>query len=948
MASCYTEPSTLTWIQDEDEEEKETKSPQMSSSDESDELEPEPSLAPVVRRKVSFADAFGLDLVSVKEFDNRVESAEGRKGEEYHLSCIFNVPASDEELKLRLQQNKLELESIELLPGSTTIRGTVRVLNLSYHKVVYVHTTLDGWQSHFDQLAEYVPGSSDGETDRFSFQLTLMPPFPLDGARVEFCLCYESRSGIFWANNGGMNYVLFYHQRRGRALKEKEGGKERETEENDQKGKKSCLKAIKNGSCAESKPTDMSSEHSEQESNRSVETKKWKIQQTAESRSGDTLQESCKTLAERRNRRRAAKLAYLQDYLSHRETEVQLVQPSDQEKSKRDLNVILPMPQHSIPVMADTSSTLQVCCRKEQNGNTSLILPNHQIPLLPQDWGKNISSTSPSHTNIHEIISGTRLDVLEKEQTDYMSIELPNDAWKAFLNGRDSLDNHNNALDQNCLLCVAGSNASQPSNTEYDVSNIGENILSVWNSQEGAVIHGNGSHQCFKAMETLESDPAKLSQALDPSHIIELLSYKCPEKAQISSKANAVQKSETMWIQLRPGVTEDTHEGRRVSESPFSEDELMLLTKPGQTAKVKDAIDPLNSKPGHSVLLEECASSTGFLNIEMKVKGGTHRVVQDTLTFTGIRNEPFTDSRESLKRQHIHESGEPKKKKEHIREENDNESQMKRISWSEYSEEALVVLESRLKEDDEEPSHLKGGNTEIWISSRKSVVCDEGKPQTECLNRGEEEAVCYEIEKKGLSDSSERQGEEISSVENIADRESENGLKTKGQRMYGRQSEADDYIDKALHREQHKLLSSPETCPHTHNLCITSQTNSPSGHFTWSEGELLFPAPHTGFENKETLRYRVAHDLQDPCVTTDCSFSRTTSPSMSSWLLVCWAKISTLSYIAGALLCAILFVIFATAYLHDLPVCLAIYLLSVYWWCRQGMKKNVTTADSVD
>lgn len=244
MASCYTELPTLSeWKPDEDEEE--PKSPQRSSSDESEESEPEPPLASVGRRRVSFADAFGLDLVSVKEFDNRLERAEGREGDEFYLSCIFSVPASDEELALRLHQNKLELESIELLPGSTTIRGTVRVLNLSYHKAVYVRTTLDGWQSHFDQLAEYVPGSSDGETDRFSFQLTLMPPFPPDGVRVEFCLCYESSTGIFWANNGAMNYVLFCHQRGGQALKEKEGGKERDFEENNQKGKKSCLKANK-------------------------------------------------------------------------------------------------------------------------------------------------------------------------------------------------------------------------------------------------------------------------------------------------------------------------------------------------------------------------------------------------------------------------------------------------------------------------------------------------------------------------------------------------------------------------------------------------------------------------------------------------------------------------------------------------------------------------------
>ncbi|MCJ8743340.1 hypothetical protein PDJAM_G00092840 [Pangasius djambal] len=722
MASCYTEPSTLsTWIQDEDEEEKEPNSPQRSSSDESEESEPEPSLASVVRRKVSFADAFGLDLVSVKEFDNRVESAEGREIEEYHLSCIFSIPASDEELELRLWQKKLELESIELLPGSTTIRGTVRVLNLSYHKLVYVRITLDGWQSHFDQQAEYVPGSSDGETDRFSFQLTLMPPFPPNGARVEFCLCYESSTGIFWANNGGMNYVLFCHKRGRRALKEKEGGKERETEENDQKGKKSCLKAIKKGSCAESKPTDKNSELSEQESSRSVENKKGKTQHKAESRSRDVLEESCKTLTERRNRRRAAQLAHLQDYFSNRDTEVQLGQ-----SSKRDLNVVLPMPQHSVPVMTDTSSTLQVCSRKEQNGNTSSILPDPQIPLLPLDWGRNISSPPLSHPNTSEIISGTRPDALEKERTEDVSTELSNDAWKAFLSGTDSIDNQNNALNQKCLLYIGGSNDSQPSNTEYDVSNIGDKVLSVWSTQECAVTSGNGSRQCFTAMETLESDPAKLSHALDPSHISEVLSYKYPEKAQIISEPHTVQESESIWAQWTPGFTEAPHDRHMLSERPFSEDEPMLLTNPGETAHAEDATESLYSKSGNGVLLEECASSTGFLDTEMR-----------------------------------------------------------------------------------------------------------------------------------------------------------------------------------------------------------------------------------GFESEETLRYRVAQDLQDPGVGIEFpgSFSRTASPSvgtMSSWLLVCWAKISTLSYITGAFMCAILFVIFVTAYLHDFPVCLAIYLLSACWWCRQGMKKHVATADSVD
>lgn len=230
----------------------------VSIEDESEEVEPEPPPA-AVRRKVSFADAFGLDLVSVKEFDHRDSSvsddlaalvrAECKVGEEYYLSCLFAPPASDHELETRLQDQTLELESIELLPGSTTIRGIIRVLNLCFHKAVYVHTSLDGWQSHFDLLAEYVPGSSDGETDRFSFWLMLTPPLEAEGTRVEFCLRYESAVGTFWANNRGMNYVLFCHQRRRTDAKEKgreeERDKDKLLEENNRRGIRSCLKTIR-------------------------------------------------------------------------------------------------------------------------------------------------------------------------------------------------------------------------------------------------------------------------------------------------------------------------------------------------------------------------------------------------------------------------------------------------------------------------------------------------------------------------------------------------------------------------------------------------------------------------------------------------------------------------------------------------------------------------------
>lgn len=251
-------PDTRTWgsrnIKEggvREEEERGSLPPQKSAMDELDESdgsEPEPPA--VICRKVSFADAFGLDLVYVKEFDSTdptgAEVADPpdaevkvKEPDEYFLSSLFTVPSSPEELEQRLQDQKLELESIELLPGTTVLRGIVRVVNLCYNKSLYIRITLDSWKTNFDLLAEYVPGSSDGTTDRFAFRLTLVPPFEMEGTKVEFCLRYETSVGTFWANNSDMNYVLFCHKKGGRDLIEMEPQLE---EVNNWREKRSCLK----------------------------------------------------------------------------------------------------------------------------------------------------------------------------------------------------------------------------------------------------------------------------------------------------------------------------------------------------------------------------------------------------------------------------------------------------------------------------------------------------------------------------------------------------------------------------------------------------------------------------------------------------------------------------------------------------------------------------------
>ncbi|XP_055276818.1 protein phosphatase 1 regulatory subunit 3A [Moschus berezovskii] len=196
-------------------------------------------------RRVSFADTFGFNLVSVKEFDSW-ELPSGstdfdlRKDvfhtEEYVLSPQFGLPSSKEDLMQQLQVQKAILESTEYPPGSTSMKGIIRVLNISFEKLVYVRMSLDDWQTYYDILAEYIPNSCDGETDQFSFKITLVPPYQKDGSKVEFCIRYETSVGTFWSNNNGTNYVLICQK------KEQELEPEKLPEDVPNRQIKGCLK----------------------------------------------------------------------------------------------------------------------------------------------------------------------------------------------------------------------------------------------------------------------------------------------------------------------------------------------------------------------------------------------------------------------------------------------------------------------------------------------------------------------------------------------------------------------------------------------------------------------------------------------------------------------------------------------------------------------------------
>ncbi|XP_076859951.1 uncharacterized protein LOC143512966 [Brachyhypopomus gauderio] len=173
-------------------------------------------------RRVSFADTTGSDLVDVREFvpfdsddedDARWEEEETKYHEAYH-EPTFRLwpefqPLTGTELTLAVRTNKVEVESLTPVPGEPlSFEGMIRVLNISFHKSVYVRSTMDGWISYFDYPSEYVQGSNDGDTDRFSFRLSFAEPYLFNGARIDFVVRYETSDGEFWANNSGRNYSV--------------------------------------------------------------------------------------------------------------------------------------------------------------------------------------------------------------------------------------------------------------------------------------------------------------------------------------------------------------------------------------------------------------------------------------------------------------------------------------------------------------------------------------------------------------------------------------------------------------------------------------------------------------------------------------------------------------------------------------------------------------------
>lgn len=175
------------------------------------------------QRRVSFADATGGELVDVREFaafdsgddeDNADWEEEEAKCRRTYLQPIYRLwpefqARVGSDLTLALHSNKVEVEKVMAVQDDPlAFDALICVLNVSYHKRVYVRSTTDGWITHSDSAAEYVQGSNDGDTDKFSARLSFAEPYLFNGARIDFVVRYETSDGEFWANNSGRNYSV--------------------------------------------------------------------------------------------------------------------------------------------------------------------------------------------------------------------------------------------------------------------------------------------------------------------------------------------------------------------------------------------------------------------------------------------------------------------------------------------------------------------------------------------------------------------------------------------------------------------------------------------------------------------------------------------------------------------------------------------------------------------
>jgi len=207
-----------------------------------------PPGTPGRKKIVRFADVLGLDLADVRTFLDEIpkipksayrdldypldsfslsshispsSTAFGSRGPSTNNSAsdtntvqlskllvpTFHQPVSRPDFFDRIRDHKVLLENA-FLSDHFTIKGAVRVMNLDFHKSVYIRYTLDEWKTFTDFQATYVNGSCDGFSDKFEFSIKLNPDLIEMGSRVIMAARFHCKGEQFWDSNYGQNYLF--------------------------------------------------------------------------------------------------------------------------------------------------------------------------------------------------------------------------------------------------------------------------------------------------------------------------------------------------------------------------------------------------------------------------------------------------------------------------------------------------------------------------------------------------------------------------------------------------------------------------------------------------------------------------------------------------------------------------------------------------------------------
>ncbi|KAM3876740.1 protein phosphatase 1 regulatory subunit 3E [Diretmus argenteus] len=195
-------------------------------------LEISRSRSPTSQKKVRFADSLGLELTSVKHFDdadmpevperilakfpkeplrlNHLETKFPRAPtQSVFMELQFTNPGTLPGFAQKVREVKVMLENVEA--DEFSLSGFVRVLNLAFEKSVSLRYSLNNWITFMDSLASYVHESSDDGTDRFSFKI-ITPTFLDSGGTLQFAIKYCVDGEEYWDNNNGNNYKVRRHR----------------------------------------------------------------------------------------------------------------------------------------------------------------------------------------------------------------------------------------------------------------------------------------------------------------------------------------------------------------------------------------------------------------------------------------------------------------------------------------------------------------------------------------------------------------------------------------------------------------------------------------------------------------------------------------------------------------------------------------------------------------